>query len=136
MKIAKRETRVVARGQAIRVDNHASLRIAENEVLPSAVSTKPGRIPFAEKLTRYFRREYISLTANSDITLDQLYRKLMLADAEDKRARASFREMMFVMASDLREARKSSPAGSSPGLARPMSEWRKRYGEIERYLSR
>ena len=136
MKIDKRETQVVASGQCIRVDKDAALDVAEDESRPPAGPIKPGKITFAGKLAGYFRREYVFLTANSDITLEQLYQKLLLVDAEEKRARAKFREMMFVMASDLREARKSSLAGSPAGLARPMSEWRERYSELDRYRSR
>lgn len=136
MKHVKRETEVVARGQGIRADGDAALDVVEIEGLPPVVLTNPGRGKFVRKLARYFKGEYAFLTANSDITLDQLYRKLVLADAEDTRARNRFREMMFLMASDLREERQSPLAGSSAGMAKPMSAWRERYNELDRYLGR
>lgn len=128
----KRETRVVASGK----DDHEMLDMAGNESELSASQTKPIRVTFARRLASYFMGEYAFLTANGDITLEQLYRKLLLAEAKDTRARAKFHEMMYAMASDLRAQKESPLAGLPVSLARPMSAWRERYNELDRYLGR
>lgn len=131
----KRETRVVASGQDIEKHDNPAFGEDRNARTPSTNTDTLGGGLLA-KLSGYLKGEYVFLTASSDLTLDQLYRKLILADAEDTRARTRFQEMMYVMASDLRAERDAPLAGLPAGLARPMSAWRERYNELDRYLSR
>ena len=136
MKHTKRETQVAVGKNGYRGGGGSALESAENEGWPIQTPSTTNRLTFAGKIARYFRGEYAFLTASSDITLEQLYRKLMLADAKDTRARKRFQEMMYAMASDLRAEKESPLAGLPADLARPMSAWRERYNELDRYLSR
>lgn len=121
MNCTKRVTRVSVSDQGVRAGGDSALESAENEGWPTQVPARTKRLAFTGKIARYFRGEYAFPTASSDIALEQLYRKLMLADAKDTRVRKRFHEMMYVMSSDLRAEKESPLPGLPTGLARPMS---------------
>lgn len=112
----------------------SALQEAENEGLPPPRPAFTKKITLAGKVASFFRGEYVMLTANGDMTLEQLYRRLRVAAAKDRLALTKFEEMMFVMASDIRKAKAFPQAGMSPGIARPMSAWRERYNGLDRSL--
>lgn len=111
-----------------------ALQEAENEGLPPPRPAFAKKTTFAGKVASFFRGEYATLSANSDVTLEQLYRRLRAAAAKDRLALTKSEEMMFVMASDIRDAKAFPQAGAPSGIARPMSAWRERYNGLDRSL--
>lgn len=140
MKGTKRETSMVSRERGMPVAEHAGLVSAlhdtENEGWPQTGGTVPVKSTFFGRIASFFRDEYGSSASSSDITLEQLYRDLMSAAAKDRLARNKFQKMMFVIASDIRDAKTFPLAGLPADVARPMSAWRERYNGLDHYLGR
>jgi len=86
----------------------------------------PREATFLGKVASYFRGEYAWLTANSDVTLEQLHEALKAKHAKDRLEWDRFEKMLFAIASDVR---RREPA---PDVARPMREWRERYEGLGR----
>lgn len=140
MKDAKRETSMISRERCMPAVEHAglvpALHDAENEGWPQPGRAVAAKSTFFGKIASFFRDEYASATSSSDITLEQLYRELMSAAARDRLARNKFQKMMFVIASDIRDAKAFPLAGLPVDVARPMSAWRERYNGLDHYLGR
>lgn len=138
MKDAKRETSMISRERGMPSVEHAgpvpALHDAGNEARTPSSGTAPGESTFFGKVASFFRDEYGSSASSSDITLEQLYRDLMSAAAKDRLARNRFQKMMFVIASDIRDAKAFPLAGLPADVARPMSAWRARYNGLDHYL--
>lgn len=110
----------------------SALERAENEGWP-----QPGRAfappsGFAPRVLAYLRARFAFPAGRDELTLEQLYERLLKLSIRDRAVRARLDSLMTVIANDISDAKRFPLLGVPAVGARPMSAWRERYGAIDR----
>jgi len=100
--------------------------------MPSTTNNKTS----LSRISSFFRKEYLALTASKDITLEQLYHRLLAISVRDRKARTKFEEMMFLMALDIKDSVEFPLDEGASKTAKPMTAWLERYKYLDTYLRR
>lgn len=109
---------------------------AKNEGMLVQGFQEKARPSVFEVISAYLRREYASLKQGEDLTLEQLLARLGRATEGDRLLRKQSASLMFLIASDIKNARDFPIQGISGPIARPLRAWRQRYNGLDRFLPR
>lgn len=118
------------------VNDAAAVQSAENEGMPITGLQGNASPNLFDRMSAYLSRQYASLKKGQDLTLEELLANLGTATDGDRRLRKQSASLMFLIASDIKEARNFPVPGVSGPVARPMRAWRQRYNGLDRFLPR
>ena len=107
-----------------------ALERAENEGWPQPGVAPPSGL--ASRMLAYLRARVVFHGGRDELTLEQLYERLLEISIRDRSARAQLDSLMTVIAADIRDAKRFPLLGVPAVGARPMSAWHERYGAIDR----
>lgn len=113
-----------------------AVQSAENEGMPAIPLSNNADVGVFDKITSYLRKEYASIKTGQDITLEQLLANLTAATDNDRLLRKQSASLKFLIASDIKDAKKFPAQGIPSATAKPMSAWRERYNGLDRFLPR
>jgi len=112
----------------------SAMQRAENEGWPPGRHLPARRPGFASRVVAFLRAEVGFFNDDAEMTLEQLYDRLLSVAARDRTARARLDKLLMLMAIDIGDAKRYPALGVPAASARPMSAWRERYAGIDRYL--
>ncbi len=104
--------------------------------MPAISPLKNADIGVFDRITSYVKKEYASIKIGQDITLEQLFANLSAATDNDRLLRKQSASLKFLIASDIKDAKKFPTQGIPSTNAKPMSAWRERYNGLDRFLPR
>jgi hypothetical protein len=96
---------------------------------------QPGVAPppgLASRVLACLRARVAFRAGRDELTLEQLYERLLRISIRDRSTRARLDALMSVIAADISDAKRFPLRGVPAVVARPMSAWRERYGVIDR----
>ncbi|WP_226470292.1 hypothetical protein [Luteimonas panaciterrae] len=134
MKTSERDTATSTTTPAHQQDRAA--QSAESEAMPAISPLKNADIGVFDRITSYVKKEYASIKIGQDITLEQLFANLSAATDNDRLLRKQSASLKFLIASDIKDAKKFPTQGIPSTNAKPMSAWRERYNGLDRFLPR
>ncbi|MBF6025354.1 hypothetical protein [Lysobacter niastensis] len=112
-------------------DEFATQR-AENEGMPSLVPKSVANPNLFDRVSMRLRSGLAWFTKEQELTLEQLLADIKAMSLIDARIGKQSASLMFLMASDIRDAKHFSIDSSLS--ARSMRAWRQRYNGLERFL--
>ncbi len=133
----KTSERSIATSMTIPADQQdRAAQNAESEGIPVIPPSRNADIGVFDRITSYLKKEYASIKIGQDITLEQLLANLSAATDSDRLLRKQSASLKFLIASDIKNAKKFPHQDTSSPSAKPMSAWRERYNGLDRFLPR